>query len=1056
MKRREFFNISLPATGAVLVAPGLLSSKVFNEIDRQFLGEGDFSAYDVIINGAGLAGYYAALEATKAGKKVLIVDKRTSPGYDITAKKKLWLHTAGLDDLNTEQKRLFFPDGEQDEIHNEAVKGDHKSQIGDELLLFSGSVRKGLLRNLLLNQVHVLLMTDVCGIFSDEKQLSGVLLASKHGIHAVNCRQFIDASDKLLFSRSIAGQPYEIDKAGFVLELFYGKQTPARKVAVPESIGVIGNQVSLHPGKRSDHQLFLEFEFKVESQDLNAIEQQSRWLAAKLGENLSRIDPALASAKIHQFALENSLHLKDEKLPEIGLANYHLLPTPARELDGRELLRLEASARDLIKGLKAPAGKVDQAKLVLQTGGTKITAAQWEMEAAEEPGLAVPLQKCRFDFSRFITRKEDCQVLVAGGGTAGAMAGLGAAEKGANTIVVDYFNDLGGTKTNGGVMGYYHGVKDHKFFKQHVEESESLAAEKNMVKKIGRKLYHLHSLQQYDSRVIGGAIICGTLVEDKTVKGIVVCRNGQLEQIRGAITIDGTGDGDVAYFAGAAYKFGDPRYGQTQNYSQWDINGGGKLPSSTNRDYDIIDNTKIAELQRGLFLSHYESHYYDFHPMLTVRESRRIEGLHELNVIDVAEKTHFKDVIARASSDYDPHNVGTTPYSRCGFLLPHSNDLVVEVPYRCIVPKGLDGLLLSGRGYSQSHNALQFTRMTADLIVLGYKTGQIAADQAWNNIAPRNYDISGLQDEWAALGYLPADYAAPDTSELRQQKSEITRRINGLTTGKQEFLYECIRLPKEKALPVLRSTFQDQAEGAGKLLLAKAIAWFGGREGNDLIETELKEMFAQEQASGYPGGYVDEYDSIRGREKNILEGLFWRINQNIGLLAMAGYAESKPTIKHILKNTVSGGGMVNRTNEYYNGRIDLKIIPFHNRIFNLCFYIDRLPDAMFADGIQELFKDEHIGGFRTEDYQKVRWRTYGACLELGLIASLARCGAKRGYGMLTDYLEDIHHIFKNFAASELKQLTGQDFAFDADKWRKFIDRQSFPRPAVKLEQVDEA
>src|SRR5690606_17663940 len=153
------------------------------------------------------------------------------------------------------------------------------------------------------------------------------------------------------------------------------------------------------------------------------------------------------------------------------------------------------------------------------------------------------------------------------------MAALGAAEKGVNTIVVDYFNDLGGTKTMGSVMGYYHGVKENNFFKKHVDEAEGLAIEKNMSKRIGRILYHLTSLSEYDSRIFGNSIICGSMVKDAKVQGIVVCRNGKLETIYAERTIDGTGDGDVAFFAGAKYKFGDFRYGLTQNYSQWDING---------------------------------------------------------------------------------------------------------------------------------------------------------------------------------------------------------------------------------------------------------------------------------------------------------------------------------------------------------------------------------------------------------------------------------------------------------------------------------------------------
>src|SRR5690554_7354781 len=51
-------------------------------------------------------------------------------------------------------------------------------------------------------------------------------------------------------------------------------------------------------------------------------------------------------------------------------------------------------------------------------------------------------------------------------------------------------------------------------------------------------------------------------------------------------------------------------------------------------------------------------------------------------------------------------------------------------------------------------------------------------------------------------------------------------------------------------------------------------------------------------------------DYIRGRGKNVLEGLFWRINQNIGLLAMSGGNTFFGTIINILQHTSSGGKMI--------------------------------------------------------------------------------------------------------------------------------------------------
>src|SRR5690606_12815575 len=232
-------------------------------------------------------------------------------------------------------------------------------------------------------------------------------------------------------------------------------------------------------------------------------------------------------------------------------------------------------------------------------------------------------------------------------------------------------------------------------------------------------------------------------------------------------------------------------------------------------------------------------------------------------------------------------------------------------------------------------------------------------------------------------GYLPDDFSRRKKGNLNEDSTEIKRRITNLAQGKEEYLYEVVRLPKERAIPILKTAYRDRSISAhGRLLLSKALAWFCEKEGNELIEAELKTLFAEEQADGYPDGYVDDYDFIRGREKNVLEGLFWRINQNIGLLAMAGDARPNPAINHIIRNTVSGGGMVERTTDYYNHRIDLKIIPFYNRILNLCFYAERIPDPLFIPAFEKLLEDEHIGGFLTTDYDKVRWRVYGGMLEI--------------------------------------------------------------------------
>ncbi len=1057
MDRRTFLNLSLPVTGAIMVTPALLSAQVRKEISAQFSGDFQYGGYDLVINGGGLAGYFAAMEAAAKGLRVLLVEKRSSPGFDIAAKKKLWIDPDKPELLDEELTDLFFPEQEKREVFRSGGTGPGNSRYGDELLLLSGTVRKGMLRNLLIRKVHILLMTDVCGVFTSKDQVKGVLLACKQGLYAVSCSHLIDASDNLLFSRQLVGQDCLIDYAGFVLELLKAGPIEAKTLQAPQELGLRNHQLQLHQGKNAADQVFVEFEFPVKEMSVEQTEIRARQLCAKIGEVLPQLDPALQQAQIHQYAWECSLVLKNQSLPKHKLQQYSLLPSEGGRLTVSKIRNLRESARQAVSEIKPGYADLSGFR-ELRVAGATVPAKAIRFSAVDDPGLKMPLSKCIFDYKKQIKNVRGCEVLIAGGGTAGALSGIGAAENGAVTIVTDYFNDLGGTKTLGGVMGYYHGLKDHPFIKRLELESGAFAKKANASSKMGRQLFLLDRLLAFGGQFAPGALVCDVISTSNTVEGTVICSNGKLEVIHAGVTIDGTGDGDIAAFAGAAYDHGNFRNGLTQNYSQWNIQGSGKAPSAVTSDYGIIDNRFISEIQRGLFLAHYEAHFYDFHPFLTIRESRRIKGIYELTVTDAFEGTHFADVIAMASSDFDPHYTGNSEYTRSGFLLPHSNAVVVEIPYRSIVPEKLNGILITGKAFSQTQNVYQFTRMSADISVLGYVTGQIAAHLIREKVQPREFSVAGLQQEWLTAGYLPKERMSLTAGSKITDPREIKIRLEGLEKGLQQFLPACCNLPKDLVLPLLKEHFET-AEGEGKLLLAKALAWFGDPSGADLIEKDLAELFRQEQEKGYPEGYVENYDFIRDRKLNILEGLYWKINQDIALLALSGSKAANGTIKNILEKTSSGGGPINWTGDragYFNERIDLRIIPFHNRICNLCFYIERNPDRQFISGLENLLDDKHIYSRPCQDYTKARWSVYRCDLELYIGATLARCGGQEGFLMLADYLADIHYNLKHYAQSELQALARQNYDYNQERWLGYLRKLEYPAKAVPVQRKPEA
>jgi hypothetical protein len=125
-----------------------------------------------------------------------------------------------------------------------------------------------------------------------------------------------------------------------------------------------------------------------------------------------------------------------------------------------------------------------------------------------------------------------------------------------------------------------------------------------------------------------------------------------------------------------------------------------------------------------------------------VRESRRIEGEYTLTADDVLHARTFDDAIARSAYPIDIHNPtgsGTTTHR----LAPGAS---YEIPYRCLVPKNVDDLLVAGRCISTTHEALASTRLTPTVMTLGQAAGTAAALSLQKNVSPRELDPALLRE----------------------------------------------------------------------------------------------------------------------------------------------------------------------------------------------------------------------------------------------------------------------------------------------------------------------
>jgi hypothetical protein len=130
-----------------------------------------------------------------------------------------------------------------------------------------------------------------------------------------------------------------------------------------------------------------------------------------------------------------------------------------------------------------------------------------------------------------------------------------------------------------------------------------------------------------------------------------------------------------------------------------------------------------------------------------IRETRRILGGYSLTYDDVVDARRFADTIALGGSRVDIHGYdGGTVYNE-----PVRGTQVKDygsygVPYRCLVPREVDGLLTAGRCISASHEAQGSCRVIGTCMAMGQAAGLGAALSVRQRSTPRDLSVPPLQE----------------------------------------------------------------------------------------------------------------------------------------------------------------------------------------------------------------------------------------------------------------------------------------------------------------------
>lgn len=128
-------------------------------------------------------------------------------------------------------------------------------------------------------------------------------------------------------------------------------------------------------------------------------------------------------------------------------------------------------------------------------------------------------------------------------------------------------------------------------------------------------------------------------------------------------------------------------------------------------------------------------------PQIGVRESRMIDGEYLLSQEDLIACTKFPDAIAAGNYDIDIHNPEGSGTSHYYF----PDGAYYTIPFRSLLPKKAENLLVAGRCISSTHEAQASYRVMPIVCCIGEGAGTAAAAAVKAGVSLRQLDIENVQ-----------------------------------------------------------------------------------------------------------------------------------------------------------------------------------------------------------------------------------------------------------------------------------------------------------------------
>jgi len=1029
---------------------------------------------EVVIGGGSFAAIAAAVEFARAGKKVVLVEPRTYLGREVTANLRPWLKISKLECKSCIPKPIAA-----------CLQGMDVGAFSGDIPLKLDAVKQSLEDMLLDAGVELVYASQPAGVLLEEGAVSGLIIGNKSGRQVITGKIIIDATETAVVAR-VAGGAFEAATA----EIFHFNRTiefdgvgPINKssLSVPKSIGIAGNRVNLHRGYRGEGHIYVECPMVLEYGDIDisgliereiAGRHRTMRLASYLVNNVPQFKTAFLAATSYELHGRHTTPLagpapkwasdfdsvpltvtaKEQENIELSMSSF---AGPVRNLWClQEAARLGPSEMGLMSDpvtasivgsafAKCLIAQWDQMGVLEASGTTTNNCREWRQKSSgmeiKEPDSpqrgqwyerqAVPLTEVP------IIRRAD--VLVVGGGTSGATAAITSAREGMHTVLVELNPGLGGTGTLGGVDSYWFGrrvgfcsrvkelvAREHKALNFQEEEWPRWNIE--------AKMYALlKEAERAGVEVLFNAVTIGTVAEGNRVRGVIAATKFGVFAVLAKVVIDATGDGDVAAFAGAKYTYGSTREHSVMWYSLAQF----VKPGRTQNNFtSMVDVSNIEDYTRAILAGRRRGpDCHDHGVYIASRETRHIRGGVVLTLTDELQQRRWVDVVNIHYSNCDLKGQTASDWFRMGLIPPN---LEIEIPYRAVLPEGLENILIAGKAVSAKHDALPAIRMQADLENLGGVVGLAAAQAIREGVAPRQINLSKLQKRLVKEGVLPKEVLNRRIEPKEYDDIELKALVESLDAKKPLYSYSDMKMGEvfrgkipmvevctascDRAVPILKESF-TQATGKRQVLLAQALAMFGASAGVPALVEEIERHLT--------GG------SLPVRTSKVLytqlppdQGAMPDVVYLIYSLGMTGDKRNLDVwqkVAELLSPTEEDFSDRYKGTFYYvdavcygaelSGRVEA--VPILNKLHAH----DCLRNLVVKDGFQRDFVCER--------------RAY---LEVSIGRALARCGSGDGMDILISYLDDNRALLAEFAHTELAAIAGRDYGKDSHAWRGWL------------------